>query len=56
MYYFYESEKERTKREEVTGGWRKVHKEEISNLYSVQNIISVIKARRMRETANTAFL
>jgi hypothetical protein len=35
------------KRDEVTGGWRKLHNEELHNLYSL-NIIRVIKSRRMR--------
>jgi hypothetical protein len=35
------------KRGEVTGEWRKLHKEEL-NLYSSPNIVRVIKSRRMR--------
>jgi hypothetical protein len=35
------------KREEVTGGWRRLHNEELHNLYSSPNIITVIKSRRM---------
>jgi hypothetical protein len=35
------------KRDEVTGGWRKLHNEEL-HLYSSPSIIRVIKARRMR--------
>jgi hypothetical protein len=34
-------------RDEVIGGWRKLHNEELHNLYSSQNIISMIKSRRM---------
>jgi hypothetical protein len=37
-------------RDEVTGGWRKLHNEELHGLYSSPNIIRVIKARRMRWT------
>jgi hypothetical protein len=35
------------KRDEVAGGWRRVHKEELHNLYASPNI-RVIKSRRMR--------
>jgi hypothetical protein len=31
------------KRDEVTGGWRKLHDEELHNLYSSESIISMIK-------------
>jgi hypothetical protein len=34
-------------RDRVTGGWRKLHNEEIHNLYSSPNIIRIIKSRRM---------
>jgi hypothetical protein len=34
--------------DEVTGGWRKLHNEELHNLYSSSNIIRMIKSRRMR--------
>jgi hypothetical protein len=32
----------------VTGGWRKLHNEELHSLYSSQNIISMNKSRRTR--------
>ena len=35
------------KRNEVTGEWRKLHNEELNNLYSSPNIIWVIKSKRM---------
>jgi hypothetical protein len=35
------------KRDGVTGGWRKLHNEELHNLYSSQSIIRIIKSRRM---------
>jgi hypothetical protein len=36
-----------SKREEVKGDWRKLHNEELHNLYSSPNIIIMIKSRRM---------
>jgi hypothetical protein len=36
------------KRDRVTGGWRKLHNEELHNLYSSPSIIRIIKSRRMR--------
>jgi hypothetical protein len=36
------------KRDEVTGGWRKLHNEELHNLYSSPSIIRMIESRRMR--------
>jgi hypothetical protein len=35
------------KRDEVTGGWKKLH-EELHNMYSLPSIIRKIKSRRMR--------
>jgi hypothetical protein len=42
------------KRDEVTGGWRKLHNEELHNLYSSPSIIRMIKSRRMRWAGNVA--
>jgi hypothetical protein len=36
------------RRDEVTGGWRKLHNEELHNLYSSPSIIRMIKSRRLR--------
>jgi hypothetical protein len=36
------------KMEEVTGGWRRLHNEELHCLYTSRNIIRVMKSRRMR--------
>jgi hypothetical protein len=42
------------KRDEVTGGWRKLHNEELHNLYSSLSIIRMIKSRRMRWARHVA--
>ena len=42
------------KRGEVTGEWRKLHNEELSDLYSLSNIVRVVKSRRMRLAGNVA--
>ena len=42
------------KREEVTGEWRKLHDEELSDLYSLPNIVRVVKSRRMRWAGHVA--
>jgi hypothetical protein len=42
------------KRDEVTGGWRKLHHEELNNLYSSPSIIRVMKSRRMRWAGHVA--
>jgi len=36
------------RRDELTGEWRRLHKEELNDLYSSPNIVRVIKLRRMR--------
>jgi hypothetical protein len=42
------------KRVEVTGGWRKLHNEELHNLYSSSSIIRMIKSRKMRLAGHVA--
>jgi hypothetical protein len=42
------------KRDEVTGDRRKLHNEELHNLYSSPNIIRMIKSRRMRWAGQVA--
>jgi hypothetical protein len=42
------------KRDEVTGGWRKLHNKELHGLYSSPSIIRIIKSRRMRWAGHVA--
>jgi hypothetical protein len=42
------------KRDGVTGGWRKLHNEELHNLYSAPSVIRIIKSRRMRWAGHMA--
>ena len=41
-------------RDEVTGEWRKLHNEELNELYSFPNIVRVVKSRRMRWAGHVA--
>jgi hypothetical protein len=36
------------KRDKVTGEWRKLHKGELNNLYTLPNIVLLVKSRRIR--------
>ena len=42
------------KRDEVTGEWRKLHKEEFRDLYSLPTVVRVVKSRRMRWAGHVA--
>jgi hypothetical protein len=42
------------KRDEVRGEWRKLHNEELNSLYSLPNIVRVVKSRRMRWAGHVA--
>jgi hypothetical protein len=42
------------KKDGVTGGWRKLHNEELHNFYSPLSIIRIIKSRRMRWAGHVA--
>ena len=42
------------KRDEVTGEWRKLHNEELNDLYSLPNAVRVVKSRRMRWAGHVA--
>jgi hypothetical protein len=42
------------KSEEVAGDWRRLHNEELHNLYASSNIFRMIKSRRMRWSGRLA--
>jgi hypothetical protein len=42
------------KRDEMIGGWRKLHNEELHNLYSSPRIITTIKSRRVKWAGHVA--
>jgi hypothetical protein len=44
------------KRDEVTGEWRKLHNEELNDLYSSPHIIRIIKPKRMKWVGHVARL
>jgi hypothetical protein len=42
------------KGDEIIGGWRKLHNEELHNLYSSPSVIKMIKSRKMRWAGNVS--
>ena len=44
------------RRNEATGKWRRLHNEELNDLYSSPNIVRVIKSRRMRWAGHMAHM
>jgi hypothetical protein len=42
--------------EEGAGGWRRLHNEELRNLYASPNVITVIISRRMRWAGHVEYL
>ena len=42
------------KRDGVTGEWRKLHNEELNELYCSPSVVRVVKSRRMRGTGHVA--
>ena len=44
------------RRDEVTGEWRKLHNEELNDLYAAPSILGVIKSRRIRWAGHVALM
>jgi hypothetical protein len=44
------------KRDEVTGEWRKLHNEELNDLYSSPTLVRVMKSRSMRLARHVAYM
>jgi hypothetical protein len=45
-----------SRRDEVTGEWRKIHNEELNDLYSSPNIVPVNRSRRIRWAGHVALM
>jgi hypothetical protein len=45
-----------TKREEVEVGWRRLYNEELHDVYASQNVIRVMRSRRIRWTGHIAHM
>jgi hypothetical protein len=45
-----------SKRDEVTLEWRKLHNEELNDLYSLSNVVWVVKSRRIRWAGHVAHM
>jgi hypothetical protein len=45
-----------TRRDETIDGWRKLHNEELHNLYSSTYIMTIIKSKRMRWAGHAAYI
>jgi hypothetical protein len=43
------------KRDEITGEWRKLHNDELNDLYTLPTIVRGITSRRMRRAGHVAF-
>jgi len=45
-----------SRKDEVTGEWRRLHNQELNDSYSSLNIVRVIKSRRMRWAGHVAHM
>jgi hypothetical protein len=44
------------KGEEMVGGWKRLHNEQLHNLYALPSVIRMIKSRRMRWVRHVAYM